>query len=66
MGDEAPASVEAAADMQAVQLVVFASNPGGSKAYAVTAGGEVYVLRGILTTRKIADGIVAFLQHILA
>jgi len=40
---------------------------GAPRAGALTEkSGEVYVLRGLMTSRKVAGSVVAFLQHLLS
>lgn len=64
-----------------VPLVVFATNSGGSRLYGVCAGGdgggggrggggegggEVFVLRGLMTTRRVAGSVSGFLARLVA
>jgi hypothetical protein len=52
-------------------LVIFVANAGGSRRIGVAvsrseAHGAVYVLRGLLTARRVAGSVAAWLQHLLA
>ncbi|GBF92897.1 hypothetical protein Rsub_05733 [Raphidocelis subcapitata] len=65
----APAG-EALLPQARARIVVFASNSGGSRAFGCVAGsgdggGAVYVLRGMLTTRRVADSVTAWLARLL-
>ncbi len=46
---------------------MFSSNAAGSRCFGVSVDdGAVFVLRGLITTRRVASSVVAFLQHLLA
>lgn len=55
--------------MYAAALRSRRSEPAGARTVggaAAEAEGEVYVLRGLMTARRVAGGVAAFLEHLLA